>query len=329
MGKRFGCWLSILVTHLENSFPLFAAVVLVRFPPPSSPTLAEILLVSLQDADKKQFTDKVNDLKKEIKTLTAKLKFLHNPSKKNQKQVQQDSALQQQKKIPLPKGAKSAVEGVYLLDLQIIDLNKQNDLYYAKIVKKQERYEELMEEYQKLISYKAEKAALTVVERPPETMEEDQNRKVRQIVLLRIQIHFASPWRLMFHFDERLGGIFQATEPSAGLSRDSNSRLSLLGSRWLWTARFFTRRYQFVLRLLLPLAPNKLTRQSPITSRFISANNSTGKWNSQDRGAVEWGWAHPEEVSLDKSFPHDGFGALREHIAEDGGGDTRATAGDQ
>jgi hypothetical protein len=147
----------------------------------------------LQDADKKQFTDKVNDLKKEIKTLTAKLKFLHNPSKKNQKQVQQDSALQQQKKIPLPKGAKSAVEGVYLLDLQIIDLNKQNDLYYAKIVKKQERYEELMEEYQKLISYKAEKAALTVVERPPETMEEDQNRKVRQIVLLRIQIHFASP----------------------------------------------------------------------------------------------------------------------------------------
>jgi hypothetical protein len=130
-----------------------------------------------QDADKKQFTDKVNDYKKEIKALTAKLKFLHNPTKKNQKQVQQDSALQQQKKIPLPKGAKSAEEGVHILDLQIIDLKKQNDLYHAKIIKKQEYCDKLSEEYHKLVTYKNEKASPTV-ERPPETMEEDQNRKV-------------------------------------------------------------------------------------------------------------------------------------------------------
>lgn len=133
----------------------------------------------VQDADKKQFTEKINDFKKEIKTLSAKLKFLHNPNKKNQKQVQQDSALQQQKKIPLPKGAKSTDDGVYLLDLQIIDLKKQNDLYHAKIVKKQQHCDKLSEEYQKLLSYKNEKAAPIVVERPPETMEEDQNRKVR------------------------------------------------------------------------------------------------------------------------------------------------------
>lgn len=135
--------------------------------------------ICVQDADKKQFTDKINDFKKEIKTLTAKLKFLHNPSKKNQKQVQQDSALQQQKKIPLPKGAKSSEDGVYLLDLQIIDLKKQNDLYHAKIVKKQQHCDKLSEEYQKLVAYKNEKASPAVVERPPETMEEDQNRKVR------------------------------------------------------------------------------------------------------------------------------------------------------
>jgi hypothetical protein len=108
------------------------------------------------------------------------LKYLHNPSKKNQKQVQQDSQLQQQKKIPLPKGAKSTEEGVYLLDLQIIDLKKQNDLYQAKIVKKQDYCDKLTAEYQKLISYKNEKVS-QAVERPPETMEEDKNRKVKAI----------------------------------------------------------------------------------------------------------------------------------------------------
>lgn len=66
-----------------------------------------------------------------------------------------------------------------MLDLQIIDLKKQNDLYHAKIVKKQQHYDKLSEEYQKLVAYKNEKAAPAVVERPPETMEEDQNRKVR------------------------------------------------------------------------------------------------------------------------------------------------------
>lgn len=144
------------------------------------PTLncAASLINSLQDADKKQFTDKINDFKKEIKTLTAKLKFLHNPTKKNQKQVQQDSALQQQKKVPLPKGAKSSEDGVCLLDLQIIDAKKQNDLFHAKIVKKQQYCDKLMEEYQKLVAYKNEKNTPAAVERPPETMEEDQNRKV-------------------------------------------------------------------------------------------------------------------------------------------------------
>lgn len=78
----------------------------------------------------------------------------------------------------MPKGAKSSEEGVYLLDLQIIDLKKQNDLYQAKIVKKQNYCDKLTEEYQKLILYKNEKISPTVCERPPETMEEDQNRKV-------------------------------------------------------------------------------------------------------------------------------------------------------
>lgn len=38
--------------------------------------------------------------------------------------------------------------------------------------------DKLTEEYQKLLTYKNEKTSPTVIERPPETMEEDQNRKV-------------------------------------------------------------------------------------------------------------------------------------------------------
>lgn len=78
----------------------------------------------------------------------------------------------------MPKGAKSSEDGVYLLDLQIIDLKKQNDLFQAKIVKKQQQCDKLAEEHQKLVAYKNEKTSPTVLERPPETMEEDQNRKV-------------------------------------------------------------------------------------------------------------------------------------------------------
>jgi FtsZ-binding cell division protein ZapB len=129
--------------------------------------------------DKKQITEKIGDLKKEIKSLTAKLKYLYNPTKKNQKLVQQDSSIQQQRKLPLPKGAKNADEGIHILDLQIIDLKKQNDLFHAKMQKRQENLDKLSAEYQKLHTYKKEKTSLIQSERPPETQEEDHNRKVR------------------------------------------------------------------------------------------------------------------------------------------------------
>lgn len=51
-------------------------------------------------------------------------------------------------------------------------------MYHAKILEKQEYMDKLTEEYQKLLTYKNEKTSPTVIERPPETMEEDQNRKV-------------------------------------------------------------------------------------------------------------------------------------------------------
>jgi FtsZ-binding cell division protein ZapB len=139
-----------------------------------------IVSIVSKGVDKKQITEKINDLKKEIKSLTAKLKYLYNPTKKNQKLVQQDSSIQQQKRFPLPKGAKNSDDGLHLLDLQITDLKKQNDLFHAKMQKRQENLDKLQAEYQKLHTYKKEKTSLIQSERPPETQEEDQNRKVRR-----------------------------------------------------------------------------------------------------------------------------------------------------
>ncbi|CAO1412563.1 unnamed protein product [Diamesa serratosioi] len=147
------------------------------------------------DAEKKQFTDKIKDFKKDIKSLSSKLKFLHNPSKKNQKLVQQDLSLQSQKKVPLPKGAQSCDDGVRILDLQIIDLKKQNDLYHAKLQKKQQLFDKLTEEYNKLDAYKNEKSTSNT--HPPETVEEDANRKVRLIY-----------FRLMFFSNDNISTFY-------------------------------------------------------------------------------------------------------------------------
>ena len=84
----------------------------------------------------------------------------------------------------MPKGAKNYEDGLGILDLQIIDVKKQNDLFHAKIQKKQDDLDKLSEEYQKLLSYKIEKTSLPKTDRPPETQEEDQNRKVISISLV-------------------------------------------------------------------------------------------------------------------------------------------------
>ena len=95
----------------------------------------------------------------------------------------------------MPKGAKNYEDGLDILDLQIIDLKKQNDLFYAKIQKKQDDLDKLNAEYQKLLTYKNEKTSLAKTDRPPETQEEDQNRKVNFFVRSRLYLQ----WPVLFH----------------------------------------------------------------------------------------------------------------------------------
>lgn len=80
------------------------------------------------------------------------------------------------KKVILPQGAKLVDDGVRILDLQTIDIKKQGDVLHAKYIKRQIYYDKLVEEHNKLLAYKNDKTINNTY--PPETLEEDANRKV-------------------------------------------------------------------------------------------------------------------------------------------------------
>lgn len=108
-----------------------------------------------------------------------KLTYIHNPnSKKNQKLVHEIK-----KKVVLPPGARTAEEGVQIMDLKIIDIRKQIDRCQAKYGKRQDHFRKLVEEYQTLQTYKNDKANGETTN-PPETLEEDANRKVSSYICI-------------------------------------------------------------------------------------------------------------------------------------------------
>lgn len=168
------------------------------------------------ETQKKTFTDKITELKKDIKDLTGKLEYVHNPSKKTAPKKKS----QIPRKINLPVGAKSAEQGVQIVDLkvifitvkeitfysnffQIIDLKKQTDMIGSKFQKRQEYFDKLVEEYQSLLQYKNNRSGNVV---PPETMEEDSTRK--QITHLENEIHRTSvQWMEAEHIRKKYRGI--------------------------------------------------------------------------------------------------------------------------
>lgn len=158
-------------------------------------------------------------MKKDIKDLTGKLEYVHNPSKKTAPKKKS----QIPRKINLPVGAKSAEQGVQILDLKvydyflknlikfllniffqkIIDLKKQTDMINSKYQKRQEYFDKLVEEYQTLLTYKHNRSGNVV---PPETLEEDSTRK--QITHLENEIHRTSvQWMEAEHIRKKYRGI--------------------------------------------------------------------------------------------------------------------------
>ncbi|XP_055525489.1 outer dynein arm-docking complex subunit 3 isoform X2 [Wyeomyia smithii] len=166
--------------------------------------------VTLAEGQKKAYTEewadtkkvqneKVAELKKEVRDLTNKLSYLHNPnSAKAQKNVQEIK-----RRIQLPPGAKTVQEAVDIIDLKTIDVNKQVDVADARYKKREQCYKKLLDQYHALMAYKKSNADGL---NPPETVEEDANRKL--ITHLENEIHRTSvQWMEAEHIRKKYRGI--------------------------------------------------------------------------------------------------------------------------
>lgn len=82
------------------------------------------------------------------------------------------------RKIQYPLGMKTPEEAIDIMDLKIIEVKKKLDVLHDKYTKRQKHFNMLVEEYKELLAYKKYKNQ-DVGGPPPETLEEDANRKVR------------------------------------------------------------------------------------------------------------------------------------------------------
>ncbi|XP_055615227.1 outer dynein arm-docking complex subunit 3 [Toxorhynchites rutilus septentrionalis] len=148
---------------------------------------------------KKAQNDKIAELKKEVRDLTNKLSYLHNPnSAKAQKNVQEIK-----RRVQLPPGAKTIQDALKIVDLKIIDVNKQADAVEAKHKKREIYYKKLLDQLHMLMGYRNSNADGS---NPPETVEEDANRKL--ITHLENEIHRTSvQWMEAEHIRKKYRGI--------------------------------------------------------------------------------------------------------------------------
>jgi coiled-coil domain-containing protein 151 len=152
------------------------------------------------EEQKKEYTNKIKEMKQEIKELTAKLTLVQNPNSKKDQKIVQDWT----PKIHLPPGAKSAQEAVDIIDLQLIDYQKKIDLVNVRYNQRQEYFNRIVEEYHMLLSCKNGKTVGNID--PPETFEEDSNRKL--ITFLENEIHQKSvQWMEGEHIRKKYRGI--------------------------------------------------------------------------------------------------------------------------
>lgn len=85
-------------------------------------------------------------------------------------------------KATYPIGAKNAEDALFLTDLKITENRKQLDLVRHRFKMRQQYFTKLVERYRELLANK-EAQNQNLGEKPPETLEEDANRKVRRFDL--------------------------------------------------------------------------------------------------------------------------------------------------
>lgn len=178
------------------------------------------------DEERKLNSETIADLKKTIKDLSSKLRFLNRPSARN---FQPTAApppgtmpTEVVHKVDLPPGAFSVADAVQLLDWKCIDLTKQIDLNHDRYLKKQKLFKELVAEYQSLFSNKNPIKKSEFAAPVPETVVEDNNTKL--VCHLENEIHRTTvQWNEAEHVRKKYRSI------KGSLMADSENFESSLG----------------------------------------------------------------------------------------------------
>lgn len=134
------------------------------------------------EEERKLNSEAIVDLKKTIKDLNSKLRFLNRPSVRNTQPMAApppgSMPTEVVHKVDLPPGASTVADAVELLDLKSIDLTKQIDLNHDRYLKKKRLFDKLVEEYQILFSGKNQGKKDVSAPAVPETVVEDYNTKL-------------------------------------------------------------------------------------------------------------------------------------------------------
>ncbi|XP_068150097.1 outer dynein arm-docking complex subunit 3 [Drosophila tropicalis] len=139
--------------------------------------------------------DTITTLKKDIKELTVKVSRLRNPLQRpvvikepssEPRRTQSATPTIIVGKATYPVGAKNAEDAIFLTDLKITEGRKQMDLMRHRFKMRQQYFTRLVEKYRELLANK-EAQNQNLGEKPPETLEEDANRKL--VCQLENEIH--------------------------------------------------------------------------------------------------------------------------------------------
>ncbi|XP_036332674.1 probable DNA double-strand break repair Rad50 ATPase [Rhagoletis pomonella] len=141
----------------------------------------------------------ITTLKKEIKELTNRCGQLRNPLQRAViiKEEPPNAEVRKAKsasattaiavgKMSYPIGARSVEDAIFLTDLKITEQRKQLDLLRHRFKCRKERLGKLVQQFRELNTAKSAKAQ-NMGEKPPETLEEDANRKL--VCQLENEIH--------------------------------------------------------------------------------------------------------------------------------------------
>ncbi|XP_030373334.1 unconventional myosin-Vc [Scaptodrosophila lebanonensis] len=138
--------------------------------------------------------DTITTLKKEIKELTVKTSRLRNPLQRPVVIKEQAGDAKKAAATPTiivgkamyPIGAKNVDDAIFLTDLKITEGRKRLDLLRHRFKTRQKHFTQMVEKYRELLASK-EAQSQNLGEKPPETLEEDANRKL--VCQLENEIH--------------------------------------------------------------------------------------------------------------------------------------------